>query len=107
MSLIKQSPKQRYLREVALFLSLLLVGLVLLPITIYVVGGAVFGAYGGQGFGDFFGIVSGRFRNGDAIAWFLVLSPYLVWQILRLTALAWRLVGPAVGENKTKPPGLA
>jgi len=83
--------KQRLLRELALFLGLLFVGLVLLPIAIYLVGREVFGEYGGHGFGDFFSTLSGRVRNGETVALFLVLSPYFTWQILRLTAMAWRL----------------
>ena len=39
----------------------------------------------------------------EAVAWFLVLSPYLGWQILRLTALGWRLVGGPQNDGGTKP----
>jgi len=60
---------------------------------IWLVGKAVFGAYGGTGYSDFFGNISGKIRGGDLVAWFLVLSPYLVWQCLRLMALGWRSVG--------------
>lgn len=88
--------KQRLFRELALFLGLVFVGLVLLPVAIYLVGGAVFGEYGGQGFSDFFSTMIGRVRNGETVAWFLILSPYLGWQVLRLTAMAWRL---AAREN--------
>jgi hypothetical protein len=77
-------------KELALLVVLLFFGLVLMPIVIYVVGQSVFGAYGGQGYADFFGNLSGKIRGGDAVAWFLVLSPYLIWQCLRLTVLAWR-----------------
>lgn len=81
------------LREICLFLCLLFVGLVLLPVGIYLVGDLVFGSYGGQGFGDFFGTISGKVRTGDWVAWFLVLSPYFAWQTIRLTALIWRAIG--------------
>ncbi len=81
------------LRELCLFLCLLFVGLVLLPVGIYLVGDQVFGAYGGHGFGDFFGTISGKIRAGDWVAWFLTLSPYLAWQTVRLTALFWRVIG--------------
>ncbi|MDJ0709900.1 MAG: hypothetical protein QNJ14_05905 [Woeseiaceae bacterium] len=80
-------------KELALFAILLFFGLVILPIAIWFVGKTVFGAYGGAGYVDFFGTLSGKIRAGDAVAWFLVLSPYLVWQIVRLTALGWRTVG--------------
>ncbi len=81
-------------RKELLLLSLLLFfGLVLMPIAIYVVGDAVFGEYGGYGYRDFFGTLSGKLRHGDRVAWFLVLSPYLVWQVFRLMAFAWRHAG--------------
>jgi len=80
-------------KEGALFAVLLFAGFVLLPIAIWLVGKAVFGAYGGTGYSDFFGNLSGKIRGGDLVAWFLVLSPYLVWQCLRLMALGWRSVG--------------
>jgi hypothetical protein len=80
-------------KEGALFAVLLFVGFVLLPMAIWLVGKAVFGAYGGTGYSDFFGNLSGKIRGGDLVAWFLVLSPYLVWQCLRLMVLGWRSVG--------------
>ena len=76
-----------------MFATLLFFGLVVLPIAIWFVGKAVFGAYGGAGYMDFFGTLSAKIRAGDTVAWFLVLSPYLVWQIVRLTAFGWRAVG--------------
>jgi len=80
-------------KEGALFAILLFAGLVLLPIAIWLVGKTVFGPYGGSGYSDFFGVLSGKIRSGDAVAWFLVLSPYFVWQCVRLMALGWRFVG--------------
>lgn len=72
---------------------LMFFGLVLLPIAIWFVGKSVFGAYGGAGYADFFGVLTSKIRNGDLVAWFLILSPYLVWQCLRLMALGWRTAG--------------
>jgi hypothetical protein len=80
-------------KELALLVFLLFVGLLIAPIALYLVGERVFGEYGGQGYGDFFGTLTARIRAGDSVAWFLVLSPYLVWQTLRLTAFAFRLAG--------------
>jgi hypothetical protein len=85
--------RQRATKEVALFAGLLFIGLVVVPIIIYKVGQSVFGTYGGVGFADFFATLSGNIRGGDTVAWFLILSPYLGWQCLRLTALFWRLTG--------------
>ena len=76
-----------------MFAILLFVGIVLLPLAIWFVGKAVFGTYGGAGYADFFGTLSGKIRGGDLVAWFLVLSPYVVWQCLRMMVLGWRYVG--------------
>ena len=82
--------KQLLRKETALIAGLVFIGLVLMPIAIYAVGQAVFGAYGGLGYSDFFGRLSAKVRHGDLVAWFLILSPYLGWQTLRLLAVAWR-----------------
>ncbi len=87
------SLKQFALRETALFLGLLFFGFVLMPVGIYLVGRMVFGSYGGHGYGEFFGTLSGKIRNGELVAWILVLSPYLAWLIVRIARLAWRSVG--------------
>ena len=99
----KRSFKQFALREAAFFLGLLFFGLVLLPIGIYLIGSEIFGDYGGYGFRGFFGELSGKIRAGEKVAWFLVLSPYLVWQLLRLTVLAWRLAGRLTGSGGATP----
>lgn len=80
-------------KESLLLTGLLFVGFVLVPVAIYWVGRSIFGAYGGQGYGDFFGTISQKVRSGDRVAWFLILSPYLFWQCLRLTVSAWRRLG--------------
>ena len=82
--------KQIALKELALFLTLLFFGFVLVPIAIFLVGQDVLGQFGGYGYADFFGTLSAKIRSGDLVAWFFVLSPYLVWQTLRLTLHAWR-----------------
>ena len=93
IDLNKITLKEAALREIALFLGLLFVGFVLMPVAIYWVGQYVFGAYAGYGYSDFFGTLSARIRGGDRIAWFFVLSPYLAWQLLRLTLFGWRHSG--------------
>ena len=89
------SLKKTVLRETALLLGLVFVGLVLLPIVIYWTGPLVLGEYGGDGFADFFRSLGARIRDGEAAAWLLVLAPYLGVQVLRLTWFAWRSGGPA------------
>ena len=85
--------KQTILREVALFLGLLFLGFVIVPIAIYWIGPHVLGDFGGAGYSDFFGTLSARIRGGDLTAWFFVLSPWLVLQVLRMTVFAWRVSG--------------
>ena len=79
-------------KESAIFAGFLFVGVVLLPILIWFVGKIVFGAYGGAGFAEFFGTLNGKIRSGDLVAWFLVLSPWLALQVLRLMVFGWRAV---------------
>lgn len=78
-------------KEIGLFVSFLFLGFIVMPVAIYFVGQSIFGDYGGKGYTQFFGELSGRIRSGDGVAWFLVLSPYLGWQTLRLMLFAWRL----------------
>jgi len=78
-------------KELALLVGFLFLGLVLLPTLIFHVGQLVFGAYSGVGYTDFYGTLSEKVRLGDPVAWFLILSPYLGWQCLRLTVAAWKL----------------
>lgn len=80
-------------KEIAILAFLLFAGLILLPVVVYWAGDNVFGDYAGQGYGDFFGTLGSKLRAGDGVAWFLVFSPYLVWQSLRLMALGWRAAG--------------
>jgi hypothetical protein len=82
--------RQTLTRELALLAGLLFLGMVVVPIGLYLLGGNVFGEYAGHGFGDFFGTLSAKLRNGEKVAWFFVLSPYFVVQLLRLTAFGWR-----------------
>jgi len=82
--------KQIALKETALLLGLLFLGFVIMPIAIYWIGPRVLGEFGGYGYSEFFGGLSARIRGGDLVAWFFVLSPYLVWQILRMTLFAFR-----------------
>lgn len=85
----KKTLRQRVTTETGLFVGLLFIGFVVMPVAIYFVGSAIFGAYGGTGYGDFFGALSTRIREGDQAAWFLVLSPYLVILVFRLMAWGW------------------
>ncbi len=76
--------------EAAYLFGLLFIGIVVLPIAVYQVGQFVFGGYDGAGYGDFYRTIAGKIRDGNLVAWFLVLSPYMVVQCLRLTVKSWR-----------------
>jgi len=78
-------------REALLLLMLVAAGALLLPVAVWFVGQAVFGAYADGGFGSFYAALFARFAAGERSAWFLVLSPYLGVQTLRAMLLAWRL----------------
>ena len=88
-----KTPRQRITAELGLFAGLLFFGFVLMPIAIWFIGQSIFGAYGGEGYDDFFGSLSAKIRGGDTAAWFLVLSPWLAVMILRLMAWGWRASG--------------
>jgi hypothetical protein len=90
MSAKEDSLRQKATRETALFLLLLLTGLLFLPILIYVVGTTIFGEYAGTGFWSFYGLLHSELRSGKPVVSFLVLSPYLIWQVSRLTIWAFR-----------------
>lgn len=89
----KSEPQKRtVVRELALFLVLFFAGLVILPILVYLVGRSLFGEYSGFGFSDFYQSLHADLRAGEPVVWFLMLSPYVAWQLLRLTAYGFRRV---------------
>jgi len=70
---------------------LLIFGTIALPVSIYFVGLEVIGPYEGEGGpGSLMFTIWHALINGELTAWILVLSPYLVIQLLRLTGLIWR-----------------
>lgn len=77
-------------KEAILFLILFVFGIVLMPAVIYFVGQSIFGHYGGDGYGGFFGAIWNKLVAADGVAWLLVASPYLILQCLRIMGYAWR-----------------
>ncbi len=73
-------------REALLALVLLLGGVLLLPAGVYGVGLLIFGVYP-DGLIGFFREIWGALGRGNPGTWFLVLSPWLVVTVARLT---WR-----------------
>ena len=77
-------------RELLLLAVLVVAGALLLPAVVFLVGNVVFDSYAGDGAGGFYADLFGRLGRFEWAAWLLVLAPYLVLQILRLTVFAWR-----------------
>ena len=71
-------------REALLFAIFGLAGLLLLPGAVFLVGQAIFGDYGGGSYFDFHAGLLGRLLSGEPAVLFLLLSPYFVWQAVRL-----------------------
>ena len=65
-------------------------GFLLLPPAIYFVGKQVVGEYGDGGFLALADQIWGDFLTLDPGAWVLVLSPYLVVQLLRVVRRTWK-----------------
>lgn len=80
----------RLAKETAYLLLFVLFGLVPFPMMIYAVGITIFGGYGGNGLGGFLAEVSSEFRGGEMAMIFLVLSPYIIWNLVRATLLVLR-----------------
>lgn len=72
---------------------MLFLGIVILPVAIWFVGNSVFGDYGGAGYGDFFGNLVLKIVSGNLATWFLVLSPWLTLQAVRLALAGWHHAG--------------
>lgn len=93
------SPRSGQLKkELFVFGALFAASLLLLPASVYIVGKWVFGEYGGGDFFDFFVALQARLLAFEPAAWFLVLSPWLLWQLLRFTWLTFRGRGPLSGR---------
>ncbi len=79
------------LRNEAILAGLMLAfGLFILPVAIYFVGQQIIGEYEGGGVVGLVLELWSALVRADTVAWILVLSPYLVVQLLRLTWKIWR-----------------
>ncbi len=82
-------------RELVTFVLLAFVGVLVVPLAIYLVGAEIFGEYAGAGFGDFYRDIHSDLREKQPVVIFLLISPYLVWQILRISIYAFRRTAPS------------
>lgn len=77
-------------REIAIAAGLFAAGLLLLPPAIYWVGRQAAGAYAGGGALAFADQIWADFMQLEPAAWLLVLSPYVLLQLVRLIGRTWR-----------------
>ena len=78
-------------KEILIAMVMLGFGLVLLPVLVYWVGTQVVGEYVAEGgLWALMGHVWGDLASGGLLAWILVVSPYLIIQLLRLARYLWR-----------------
>lgn len=85
------APRSRVRKELMMAGVCLALGFIVLPIGIYLVGTAVLGPYGGgPHLGSFLGDFFRNLLSGTARTWFIVLSPYLAFLLLRLIFWRWR-----------------
>ena len=89
----ERTPKQRLVNELVIFAVLLFVGYIVMPIAIFFTGDIVFGDYG-DGYLAFFGGLTRQLLEFSGVYWFLVLSPWLAVQALRLTLFGYRSLRP-------------
>jgi len=58
------------------------ISLLLLPIPIFIIGNIIFGEYGGNSYFEFFMSLITALLKGSFGGWFLILAPYLAWQLI-------------------------
>ena len=76
--------------ELVILLVLVLIGLLMLPVLIYFTAAPVAGEYPGDGLWGLMTHIWSDLGRGSVFAWLLVLSPYLVIQLLRLAVVIIR-----------------
>jgi len=84
-SYLEARPRLR--RELYFVGGALAVGLILMPILIYLAGSLTLGPYASGGFGSFLGDFFGGLFRGWLPVWGVVLGPYALIMLLRLVRL--------------------
>ena len=83
--------KSRLRKELLVAAALLSFGLTALPLLVYWVGMRVVGEYYLEsGLSDFVWHIWSDLAAGSVLAWILIVSPYLIIQLLRLALILWR-----------------
>lgn len=87
--------KPKWKSELVVFAVLFAFGLLALPALVYLVGLEVVGAYEGpDGIWSLYAAILAALARGAIAAWLLVLSPYVVIQLLRVLAALHRARRP-------------
>ncbi|MDE0743249.1 MAG: hypothetical protein OSB24_05090 [Woeseiaceae bacterium] len=73
------------MKKTIIIILFFLLGLLVLPFLFFVVNDFVFGKYGGEGFTGFYNEHFTLMKNGNPAAWFITLSPYLVYLSTKIT----------------------
>lgn len=77
-------------RELSIAAGLLAFGLIVLPFAIYVVGQRLLGDYAGAGALGLAESVWADLLALEPLTWLLVVTPYVVVQVVRLVRRVWR-----------------
>ena len=77
-------------RELALALLGLLLGVLLMPLLVWVAGMVALGPYANGGFGALLGDFLRGLAEGSLACWLVLAGPYLVMSLVRLLRLALR-----------------
>ncbi|MBT7274945.1 MAG: hypothetical protein HN886_00630 [Woeseiaceae bacterium] len=73
------------MKYVITLFSFLLAGLFILPFIFFAINDFIFGKYAGEGFTGYYIEYFKMLRGGSLAAWFISLSPYLVYVIIKIT----------------------
>jgi len=73
------------MKKTIIFILLFLLGLLVLPFLFFVVNDFVFGKYGGGGFVGFYNEHFISMKDFSPAAWFITLSPYLIYISIKIT----------------------
>jgi len=98
------APRHRRKRELIYGGIAAVLGFLVLPLAIFMVGTLLLGPYaGGQSLGVFLGDFYGHLAQGAPRTWFIALSPYVALWVLRLCFMRYDF-GRFKGGKSPEPP---
>ncbi len=75
-------------KKITIFFLFFLLGLFILPLLLFAINDFIFGKYTGDGFVDFYNDYFNLMQEGNFAAWFISLSPYLLYLCIKMTIQA-------------------